>query len=135
MKAALIDTNILSLFLRGHPLVVANVARYLTEYPCLTFSVINYYEIVSGLAHRDAHKQMETFVAFAQQCDILPMTTVIAEKTAALYATLRKQGTPVDDIDLLIAGTALSHNLVMVTNNRKHFDRIPSLEVEDWSSE
>lgn len=135
MKAALIDTNILSLFLRGQPQVVANIARYLTEHPRLTMSVINYYEIVSGLAHRDAHKQMETFLAFARECEILPVTPEIADKTAELYAILRKQGTPIDDIDLLIAGTALTHDRVVVTNNRKHFDCIPNVEVEDWSAD
>lgn len=106
---------------------------YLAKYSCLTFSVINYYEIVSGLAHKDAQKQMQGFVAFAGQCEILPLTTAIADKTAELYAQLRKQGTPVDDIDLLIAGTALTHQRVMITNNTKHFERIPNLQVEDWS--
>lgn len=65
MKPALIDTNILSLFLRGNPQVVSKVTLYLSEYPCLTFSVINYYEIVSGLAHKDAQRQMQSFAAFA----------------------------------------------------------------------
>lgn len=133
MKPALIDTNILSLFLRGNPQVVSKVALYLSEHSCLTFSIINYYEIVSGLAHKDAQKQMQSFVAFAEQCEILPLTVVIADKTAELYAQLRKQGTPVDDIDLLIAGTALTHQRVIITNNTKHFERIPTLQVEDWS--
>ncbi len=35
--------------------------------------------------------------------------------------------------DLLIAGTALAHDRIIVTNNRKHFERIPGLIVEDWS--
>ena len=64
---------------------------------------------------------------------VVPLTTAIAEKTAEIYALLRKQGTPVDDIDLLIAGTALTHDRIIVTNNRKHFERIPGLIVEDWS--
>lgn len=113
--------------------MVANFARYLAEYPSITFSTINYYEIISGLKHRDAHKQMDVFLEFAQQCEVLPLTTAIADKTAEIYALLRKQGTPVDDIDLLIAGTALTHDRIIVTNNRKHFERIPGLTVEDWS--
>ena len=133
MKPALIDTNILSLFFRGQAQVVANFASYLAEHPSITFSTINYYEVISGLKHRDAHKQLDVFLAFAQQCEILPLTTAIADKTAEIYALLRKQGTPVDDIDLLIAGTALTHDRIIVTNNRKHFERIPGLTVEDWS--
>lgn len=63
MKPALIDTNILSLFFRGQAQVVANFASYLAEHPSITFSTINYYEIISGLKHRDAHKQLDVFLA------------------------------------------------------------------------
>jgi tRNA(fMet)-specific endonuclease VapC len=41
-------------------------------------------------------------------------------------------GEPLDDIDLLIAGTAIANGLVLVTHNRQHFDRISGLTVEDW---
>ena len=48
-------------------------------------------------------------------------------------ARLRKSGTPVDDFDLMIAATAITHNLIMVTNNTDHFKRIKGIEVEDWT--
>ena len=40
----------------------------------------------------------------------------------------------IDDMDILIASTALTHNLVLVTNNEKHFRRVPGLEIENWTS-
>jgi tRNA(fMet)-specific endonuclease VapC len=58
MKVSLIDTNILSLFFRGQPQVVANFEAYLQTYATIRFSIITYYEIVSGLKHRDAHNQL-----------------------------------------------------------------------------
>jgi Predicted nucleic acid-binding protein, contains PIN domain len=48
-------------------------------------------------------------------------------------ARLRKLGTVVDDFDLLIGATSVSHNLVMVTNNTEHFKRIKGITLEDWS--
>jgi tRNA(fMet)-specific endonuclease VapC len=66
------------------------------------------------------------------QNTLLPFTQKVADVAAELYADLRKQGQPIDDIDLLIAGTAIANELILVTNNRKHFDRITQLEVEDW---
>ncbi len=48
---------------------------------------------------------------------------------------LRKAGTPIDDFDLLIGTTATTHNLIMVTNNLGHFDRIGGIELEDWTKE
>ncbi len=54
---------------------------------------------------------------------------------AEIYADLRKGGNLIDDIDILIAGIALANNLILVTRNRRHFERIKNLEIEDWSQE
>jgi tRNA(fMet)-specific endonuclease VapC len=48
-------------------------------------------------------------------------------------ARLRKAGTPIDDFDLLIGVTSVTHNLVMVTNNTKEFVRIDGITLEDWT--
>lgn len=49
-------------------------------------------------------------------------------------ANLRKQGKPIDDFELLIGATAVTHNCKLVTNNIKHFQRIPELDIEDWTT-
>ena len=72
MKAALVDTNILSLFFRGHPPVVAEFEAYLNEYDSINFSIITYYEIVSGLKHRDAHNQLTLFLEVVRQTATTP---------------------------------------------------------------
>lgn len=74
MKRSLIDTDILSMFFRGNKTVKANFAAYLSEYEQISFSIVSYYEIISGLKHRDAHRQMDSFIEFAAQNDILPLT-------------------------------------------------------------
>jgi tRNA(fMet)-specific endonuclease VapC len=66
MKACLLDTDILSLFFRNHPRVVEHCREYLKEYPCLAISQIPYYEILSGLKHRDANKQLDSFLEFTE---------------------------------------------------------------------
>ena len=48
-------------------------------------------------------------------------------------ARLRKAGTPIDDFDLLIGVTSVSHSLTMVTNNTEHFKRINGIDLEDWT--
>jgi tRNA(fMet)-specific endonuclease VapC len=58
MKLVLIDTNILSFFFRNHSLVVERFQAYLKEHDKMNISIITYYEIVSGLKHRDAQKQL-----------------------------------------------------------------------------
>ena len=52
---------------------------------------------------------------------------------ASEKARLRKEGTSVDDFDLLIGATSVTHNLTMVTNNTDHFKRIKGIALEDWT--
>ncbi|OKH31198.1 VapC toxin family PIN domain ribonuclease [[Phormidium ambiguum] IAM M-71] len=133
MKLALIDTDILSMFFRGNSNVVAKFQAYLTVHPKINISIVTYYEIVSGLMHRDAQKKLSLFLEFAARNTILPLTQESVTLSATIYANLRRAGIPVDDIDLLIAGVAIANNLVLVTHNQRHFDRIEGLELEDWS--
>lgn len=74
MKAALIDTNILSLFFRGHAQVMSRFEAYLGDHETIYFSIITYYEIISGLKHRDAKKKLDIFLDFTTHNTILPLT-------------------------------------------------------------
>ena len=47
-------------------------------------------------------------------------------------AILEKQGSRLDDMDLLIGSTALHNGMTLVTHNMRHLTRIPGLEVQDW---
>jgi tRNA(fMet)-specific endonuclease VapC len=135
MKPALIDTDILSLFLRGEPAVVSCFAAYLQAFDRLNISIITYYEILSGLRYRDANKQLERFLELIHNNNLLPLTVDACGIAAMLYADLRKQGNPIDDIDLLIAGIALENKLVIATRNVGHFNRVQGLAVEDWTKD
>ena len=133
MKPALVDTDILSMFFRGNTNVVAQFQTYLKEHRQINLSIVTYYEILSGLKHRDAQKQLSLFLDFAAQNIILPLTVQSVTLSADVYAKLRQDRTPVDDIDLLIAGVAVANNLILVTHNQRHFNRIEALKLQDWS--
>jgi tRNA(fMet)-specific endonuclease VapC len=62
----------------------------------------------------------------------LPLTDEIVERSAEVYADLYRRGELISEGDMLIAGTALVHNLVVVTNNEKHFNRISGLQIDNW---
>lgn len=68
---------------------------------------------------------------FVQIINVIPFSSVIKRYAIEKVAT-DKQGTPVADFDLLIACSALENNLVMVTDNVKHFAPIPGIEIENW---
>lgn len=129
MKAALVDTDILSEFLRGTEIVVDNAKKYLEYYDSINFSIITYYEILNGLLYKDARKQLKRFSEFAELNKILPLTLSATKQAAEIYANLRKKGQPIGHTDCLIAGIALTNDLQLVTNNIVHFKRVKGLEI------
>jgi tRNA(fMet)-specific endonuclease VapC len=134
MQPALIDTDILSRFLRNDAKVVDRFRQYIRAHGHIAISILTYYEIKSGLLHRDARHKLNDFAALTQTSLILPLSQDAADHAARLYAATRKAGTPVDDIDILIAGTALAHGRVVVTGNTTHFDKLPGVQVENWAA-
>ncbi len=90
MKPSLVDTDILSLFFKHHPKVTACFDTYLTQYKSINFSIITYYEIVSGLKHRDAHNKLAVFLDFASCNSVLPLTEHSVTIAGDIYANLRK---------------------------------------------
>lgn len=131
MKPVLLDTDILSAFLRGEPKVVARAKAYVEEYGALNLSVITYYEMRNGLLYKDARKQMERFESFIGLSQVLPLTLEAAKRAAGIQAELRKKGAVIGHTDTLIAGVALTNGLHLATNNTAHFKRIKSLELDN----
>ena len=63
---------------------------------------------------------------------MLPFEQPTAEIFGSIVGELEKRGQTISDIDALIASIALEHAEVLITRNRKHYDRIPTLRVEDY---
>ena len=57
MKPSILDTDILSEFLRGNQKVIAKVDEHLKEFGFISLSIITYYEILNGLLYKDVRKQ------------------------------------------------------------------------------
>ena len=77
-------------------------------------------------------KNLAKVYRIAEIFPVIDISSSIMDTFGELKASLEKSGKIIDDMDLLIASTALSRNLVLVTNNIKHFDRISGLELENW---
>jgi tRNA(fMet)-specific endonuclease VapC len=132
MKLALVDTDILSEFLRGTPKVVENAEKYLQSYNAFNSSIITYYEVLNGLLYKDAKQQLKKFTDFAELNKILPLTISAARQAAEIYADLKKKGQPIGHTDCLIAGISLTNGLQLVTNNTDHFKRVKGLDILNW---
>jgi predicted nucleic acid-binding protein len=133
MIASMLDTDILSEFLRGNEKVVFKVDLYLKEYGFINLSIISYYEILNGLLYKDARKQLAKFEEFITLNKVIPLTMKMAETAAKSYADLRKKGTEIGHTDTLIAGIAIVSNLQLITNNTNHFKRVDNLKIANWT--
>jgi tRNA(fMet)-specific endonuclease VapC len=133
LRKALIDTDILSMFLRGKEEVKSKFEEYLQYHPTISISILSYYEILSGLKHKDANKQLGSFLKLCEGVSIISITKESCQKSADIYANLKKSGEIIDDVDILIAGICLENSLALVTNNTKHFQRIKDIEIVNWS--
>lgn len=73
--------------------------------------------------------------ALESTIEIIPVGKEVVDIFGSYKANLERSGTPLDDFDLIVAACAMTHNLILVTNNTKHFKRIEGLKMQDWTSE
>lgn len=69
---------------------------------------------------------------FLAEVPTLDFDDLSADLGSEIYSKLELEGSRIGISDCMIAGHALSMGLVLVTNNQKHFDRIPELRTQNW---
>ncbi len=133
MSPTLLDTDTLSLLLRRHPTVDSRAYEYMQVQGVLQFSIITYYESLSGLLYRDARQQLRQFQQLVVLHEIVPLTMESVGISAQIEADLRSRGQSIGPTDTLIAGIAIANNLQLATNNTRHFSRIEGLQLVNWT--
>ncbi|OGF53392.1 MAG: hypothetical protein A2Z21_07010, partial [Candidatus Fraserbacteria bacterium RBG_16_55_9] len=116
MTPALLDTNILSAFLKGQPHVVAHMEQHLDTAGRPSISIITYYELLRGLKELGNLRKLTDFEDLISRLYVRLLTQRVMRIAADLYVELRRHGQPLEDADILIAATALAHDLVLVTD-------------------
>jgi len=127
----LLDTNTLIYFFKD----IGNVAETLLSKSPKNISIpsIVLYELEVGIAKsNNPKKRKKQLEALTSRITVQSFTPREAEVAAMIRADLEKQGMPIGPYDTLIAGTALSINATLVTNNTKEFQRVAGLSLEDW---
>ncbi len=96
-------------------------------------SEITLAELKFGVENSENKQQnAQALVDFLSGIKVVPIFHSL-DLYAKEKARLRKAGTPLDEFDLLIGVTSVTHNLIMVTNNTEHFKRIKGIVLEDWT--
>ena len=129
----LIDTDIIIYSFKGNSVVKENLSNHRMD--PMAISVITYGEMIYGARKsRHVERNLATARRVAEIYPILPVAQSVIEPFAEIKAELQATGTPLDDMDLLIAATAMSHNLTLVTNNENRFSRIPGVSLVNWAA-
>ena len=132
MLQHLLDTNILSYFIKG---VSAGLTRRMA-------AAVESKTIATSAICRAELRYSQALMAADDKCRVpidlllpelpaLPWTAA-ADCYGQMRAMLRREGTLVGEMDTQIAAHAQAENLILVTHNTRHFERIPGLKLEDW---
>ena len=128
----LLDTDICIYWLNGKKSVRDKLLEI--GFQEVSICVITVSELYFGAYNSIKIKQnLTTAEKFIQNIVVLSLSNQTLKQFGQLKAQLRKTGTPVADFDLLIASIAITENLILVTNNTRHYQHIPNLILDNWS--
>jgi tRNA(fMet)-specific endonuclease VapC len=128
----LLDTNICIYLIKKHPPEV--LARFQQiELKQLHIPTITLFELYYGIEKNNSQQRnlaaLENFIA---PLTIVDFSFDAAKKAVKIRNSLQKQGTPIGAYDIQIAACALSHNMTLLTNNTREFERVKGLKLENW---
>jgi tRNA(fMet)-specific endonuclease VapC len=126
----MLDTDISSYVIRRRPASIAErFDRHATE---LCVSVITAAELRFGAEKAGRPELARLVEAYLARLAILDWTGPVTFHYARIRTELERVGTPIGNLDLLIAAHAAAERATIVTRNVRHFAPVPGLRVEEW---
>ena len=127
----LLDTDTFIYLINERPTkVLTQFKRHALE--DIGISSITASELAYGVAKSASAKNSNALQAFLLPLNVVEYDTAAAMAYGDIRASLEKQGKTIGPLDMLIAASALSRKLALVTNNEKEFRRVAKLTVENW---
>ena len=129
-KTYLLDTDICIDIIRNQRELADVFIEHQGDDICI--SVITYAELLYGVINSGSSRIETEVKRFLSLVRVLDWNEVAARHYADIKDFLKKNGSPIGNMDMLIAAAALAINVPLVTNNKKHFSLVPNLKVADW---
>ena len=132
MKRYMLDTDTSSYIIRNRPESVrVRFGKLDSSQVCI--SVITHAELLYGVKSAASVRTIRPAVEdFVRRLTVVEWDSAAAEHYADIRVRLEADGTPIGNMDIVIAAHARSVSAVLVTNNEKHFRRVGGLTVENW---
>jgi len=137
MNKALLDTDIFSEILKGkNRNLIAKAIAYHVFFGYYTISVITVIEIIKGYHKIGRESHIQKFLSGISHIELLTLNLKSSEIAGRIYADLERAGQPIGYADPMIAAIALHYDLVLVTGNISHYQRIKhlgyDLRMNNW---
>ena len=131
----LLDTNIISYWMRGDRSVIRRIKKHAPA--DLSLSTVTLAEILYGI-EKSPIKKKDRQLKIKKISSLLGLYSFdesAAMKYAVIRAQLEKKGMVISERDTQIASIAMANKLTLVTHNVREFGRVGKLKVEDWATE
>jgi tRNA(fMet)-specific endonuclease VapC len=126
------DTNVCIQILKGNSVKIKDKLAVVSNDNIIIPAVVRFELFYGAYKSNNPDKTLKILHEFLNAFDSLSFNDSIAEKCGEIRGSLEKSGTPIGPYDLIIAATAVSENLILITNNLKEFSRVKDLQFEDW---
>ena len=127
----LLDTDTVIYNMKGNVNVQKNLRQHISD--SIKISVITFMELYYGARKsQKVSSNLAKIKILEQSIETIPVGLESTEIFGLIKAQLEIAGNRLDDFDLIIASCAMAHNLTLVTNNTKHFERINGIELTNW---
>jgi predicted nucleic acid-binding protein len=131
MKNYALDTNIVSYYLKNNNTLIQKIDMEKNN-SNIVIPPLVYYEIRNWLMKNNSKSKMLIFKKIYSCWGIDVIDKNMLDIASNVKLQLQKKGITIGDNDILIAAFCLKHNLVLITNNTKHFENIDGLITENW---
>ncbi len=127
----LLDTDVIIDFFNNDDSIVKNIKRR-KSIP-MYISSLSLCELYKGaFLSSNPEAEQENIFKLLMNTEFIPLDKKACMIFGKNNALLSKIGKLTQEIDLMISSIAISRDLILVTRNRKHFENIPDLKLENW---
>ena len=132
MLTFMLDTNIIIYIMKKRPKQVKEHFKLHSGQMCI--SSITLGELVFGAEHsQQTERNLSDIEEMTARLDVLPFDDKAAYHFGRIRSDLYRMGSPIGPYDMMIAGHARASAMILVTNNLKEFERVPGLQLENWT--
>ena len=128
----LVDSDLIASYLNGRPDAILLIDGLMAQ--GLAIALPTYGEILEGILFGNQQQAHQAGLdELLESIDIAPLTVGVMRQFASIRGALRQQGQIIPDMDILIAATAIEHDLTLISRNRRHFERVPGPQLYEFA--